>query len=168
MEAIMQFIQQSLGALVTYAIVPLIFISIIVASHIAAFHPTRRGGPDIARIAGLAFGWLMLALVVVAKLTSNPALSVIPALGPLGIFVFVAVGFGIGYIFLWLVALATENNAAHFLIMVCNGGASISLYLYIFVEQVRDAFTYTAIAFLLGGLMYLMINKDGIKFTDLF
>src|SRR5258708_7745187 len=159
MGTFMLYIQQLLGDLVTFIIVPAIFLLILVGSHLAAFRTSKRG-PDVARIAGLAIGWLALALVVIAKQSDNPFRNVISAnLNTWTIFIFAIVGFAIGYGFLWGVALLTERNRADFLIMVCTASASISLYFYVFIQDVREAFAYTAIAFLVCALMYIMLNK---------
>jgi len=112
-------------------------------------------------------------IAILAGLTACPLVAVFIQLGQLDIpsigitlpFICITAGIGfvVGVIYVWAANLVLDNAAITSLFVLGTiGGSAVSLYFYIFHQQVQELLISSAWGFLFGVLVYMML-KGGVR-----
>lgn len=155
--------------IILYITAPIIYILIILFSAwiglIGLKQETgakRKGGNAqaiIAILTGLATCPLVAVLMQLGRL-DIPSVEVFLPL----ICLTLGVGFIVGLVYIWTASLILNHTATTSLfVMGSIGGSVICLYFYFFHTQVQELLISSAWGFLFGVLVYMVINKGGIR-----
>ena len=138
---------------------PIIYVVIILFSGWMALRPRVDGrSRDVGALAAFAAGWVACAFAAILVLLGQLQIPSIPTTLWV-ISLSGGIGFLVGFGYLGLANLVLgRTKMTNLFILGSVGGSSISFFFYVFYKAVQVAFISSAVAFLFGALLYVVVS----------